>query len=316
MKIKNILNKIFKRKNNKITSNDSYCYSNIVWNSSDNLIILISFSEDYFSDIIEIQDAINNSNKGLTSKIVYSSYDEETDKKDEDGNNIWIIHKKYYMLIGGYPSCWQNIYVNIHNLGNNVLSKITDEIVNNCQSINFEILINDGILSDFKYTNEKPSYDKLKVTKNKIARYTDPDILLSRLPNGFTGRDLLKFIKVYGEYGKDSDAFNELYFIYGIMDNDTFKNTYELYPLFVSLFKDPTISKLKILLNPLYKQPDDDAIAGDIDDESLDEIFREHYEKFSAVNDDTIKYEDIDEQIADDEESENMIERDIIDDTY
>lgn len=65
-----------------------------------------------------------------------------------------------------------------------------------------------------------------------------------------------------------------------------------------------------MLTEPLYKQPDDDSIPGDVSDEALDEIFREHYERFSAVADDNIQYEDIDEEIADDEESENMREED------
>ena len=119
MGLKNVLNKLFKsKKNNKIASDDSYCYSKIVWNSEINLIILISFTEDYFEDIIDIQDALNYS-QNLNSKIVYSSYDEETDKKDEDGNNIWIIHKKYYMLIGGTPSGWQRLYGDCKNSGKN-----------------------------------------------------------------------------------------------------------------------------------------------------------------------------------------------------
>ena len=312
MSIKNILNKVFKQKpkdmstedysNMKMISNDSYCYSNIVWNSAENLIMLLSFSEDFFGEIIDLQDAIINSNKGLVSKIVYSSYDEETDKKDENGNNLWIIHNKYYMLIGGHPTSWQNIYTNINDLGNNILFEITNEIVNNCHGVNFETIINDGIISDFKYAKEVPPYDKLKATDSTKGAYTDPDVLLSRLPNGFTGRDLLKFIKVYGEYGNDSDAFNELYYISGLMDNDIFKKTYEFYPLYVSIFKDPTIDKLNMLLDPLYKQPDDDLIAGNVDDESLDAIFREHYERFSAISDDSIHYEDIDEQLSEDEE--------------
>lgn len=319
MGLKNILNKIFKSKGSnlpsedyskfKLVSNDTYCYSNIIWNSAENLIILLSFSEDFFSEIIDLQDAIINSDKGLISKIVYSSYDEETDQKDADGNSLWIIHKKYYMLIGGHPTSWQNIFTNINDLSKNILFKISDEIENNCRAIHFETVINDGILTGFKYDTEKPPYDKLKVTDSKKSSYTDPEVLLSRLPNGFTGRDLLKFIKVYGEYSNDSDAFSELYYIYG-MDDNMFKNTYEMYPLYASLFKNPTVSRLKMLLDPLYKQPDDDDIAGNIDDESLDAIFREHYERFSAVADSSIHYEDIDEQLAEDEESENMREDD------
>ena len=90
----------------------------------------------YFEQIIDIQDSIIYTSAWgkLRSKIIYSSYDEKTDKKDEYGNDVWIIHKKYYMLIGGNPLGWQNLYMNIHDLGNEILRKITDEIINNCNA--------------------------------------------------------------------------------------------------------------------------------------------------------------------------------------
>jgi hypothetical protein len=312
MSIKNILNKIFKSKNLnlpsedyskiKMVSNDSYCYSKIIWNSDDNLIILISFTEDHFEEIIDIQDAINYSQTNLFSKIVYSSYDEETDQKDENGNSLWIIHKKYYMLIGGWPSAWQTIYMNINNLGNNVLFSITNEIVNNCYAKDFDILIEDGILSNFKYTKEKPDYDIPKEVEDGSFKYTNPEVVLSRLPNGFTGRDILKFIMIHTTHNKFTNAYNELVYITE-MNNDYFiKSNY--YNIYSSLFKNPTVNKLKIVLDPLYKQPDDDNIAGDVDDESLDTIFREHYERFSAIADDSIHYEDIDEKLSEYEEGE------------
>jgi hypothetical protein len=319
MDIKDMLNKFFKSKDKpsedystvKIVSNNSYCYSNIVWNSAENLIILISFSEDFFGEIIDLQDAIINSDNRLVSKIVYSSYDEKTDKKDDNGDNLWIIHKKYYMLIGGHPTSWQNIYTNINDLGNNILFKITDEIVNNCYAFDFETVIKDGILEDFKYNKTKPDYDIPKEIEDGSFKYTDPAVVLSRLPNGFTGRDILKFIMIYRSYiNSYTNAYNELINII-YMDNTDFANS-KFYNLYSSLFKNPTINKLKIALDPLYKQPDDDSIAGDVDDESLDEIFREHYERFSAIADDSIHYEDIDEKLADSEESENMREVDKI----
>ena len=264
-----------------------------------NLIILISFTEDYFEDIIDIQDALNYS-QNLNSKIVYSSYDEETDKKDEDGNNIWIIHKKYYMLIGGTPSGWQRLYAYIHNLGNTVLHSITNEITNNCYAGHFDLLIQDDIIQDFKYTKEKPEYDIPKEMGEGSFKYTDPAVVLSRLPNGFTGRDLLKFIMIYK---CDNDSFITAYDrIFGILEDITDFHDSEYYNLYSALFKNPTVKKLYMCLEPLYKQPDDDAIAGDVDDESLDAIFREHYERFSAIVDDSIHYEDIDEKLSEFEE--------------
>ena len=304
MIFKKFLNKIIKSKNtpNKIESDDSYCYSKLIWNNHNNLIILISFTEDYFEQIIDIQDAINNVS-GLYSKIVYSSYDEKTDKQDEDGNDIWIIHKKHYILIGGSPSAWEELYMNIHDLGNEALSKITDEIIHNCDPAYFETLINDGIL--YGFSEEHTGYVPVETEYGTL--YTNPTVLINNLPNGFTGRDLLKFIKIF----MSNVEFNAYDFLTSIiaMSNDEFKKC-ELYNLYNTLIKDPTVEKLKMLTEPLYKQPDDDSIPGDVTDEALDIIFRENYERFSAIVDDNIKYEDIDEEIEDDEESENIREED------
>lgn len=315
MRLKNILNKFkfYKPKDNKniVESDDVYCRAQIIWKTEDNIIMLLSFTEEYFSQIIEIQDAINYTWQRLCSKIVYSSYDEETTKEDEDGNiiNTLIIHKKHYMLIGGTPLAWQGLYMNIHDLGNDVLSRITNEIIHNCDAVYFKNLIDDGVLYGFA-ENAYYIYNKPKETKNG-STYTDPEVLISKLPSGFTGRDLLKFIKVYSR--DKSTRRNALSSILDLryMPNALFKN-HDLFPLYSILFKDPTIEKLNMLLEPLYKQPDDDSIPGDVSDESLDEIFRERYEKFSAVADDTTHYEDIDEELDDDEESENMREGDKI----
>ena len=311
MSLKKVLDKIKFRKlnKNKTNANNSYCYTNVVWNTENNLIILVSFSEDYFGQIIELQDAINYTWQGLKSKIVYSSYDEEVTRKDENGKSFTdlLIHKKYYMLIGGSPLAWQELYMNIHDLGNEVLGKITNEIINNCDSDYFRNLIDDGVFNNF-YKNENILYDIPLVTKNNLT-YTNPVSLIERLPNGFTGKDILKFINIYNSDG--SLGFNAYGYIINLkyMPNALFKN-HDLYPLYSALFKNVTIEKLNMVLEPLYKQPDDDSIPGDITDEALDEIFREHYERFSAVSDNNIEYEDIDEVLEEDEETENMRDED------
>ena len=205
------------------------------------------------------------------------------------------------MLIGGTPYHFSKIYHYIHDLGNRALSKITDEIINNCDDIKFRLLIKDGILSNF--INE-PKYDTYIKFENEY--YDDPDIILKRLPNGFTGKDLFNFINSYGFNGDLLANLDDILNMKIIsMTEKNFKLS-KYFDIYSSLIKNPTVEKLKMTLEPLYKQPDDDNIPGDVSDESLDEIFREHYEKFSAISDEYIHYEDIDEELADDEESENM----------
>lgn len=317
MKFKNILSKINKLpcfKNNKKERDDSsYYYTSVLWNTRDNLIILISFSQDYFEEIIEIQDAINYTWQGLCSKIVNSSYEEDIIIKDEYGNETpkTLIHKIHYMLIGGETLAWQELYMNINNLGNEILEKITKEIKYNCDPTYFKNLIDDGVLYDF-YENEdgKYPYDIPKKTSEGYT-YTNPEVLIRRLPNGFTGRDILKFIKIFSpDHTIEYNVRIEISKICSMTDEYLKKD--HLYPLYAAIIKDLTIDKLKMLLEPLYKQPDDDSIPGDMTDESLDSIFRERYERFSAVADDSMRYEDIDEELEDDEESENMREGDKI----
>jgi hypothetical protein len=317
MKIKNILNNIFnpsdsKNKGGKIESDDSYCYSRMVWNSKDNLIILLSFTEDYFPQIIELQDAMLKK-KVFQTKIIFSSYDENTGKVDEDGNEVLIIHKKYYILIGAAPKHWQLIYTEIHDLGNEALSKITDEITNNCCSSDFYQIIEDGIVSNFKYNNIYPKYD-VNCSIGEYT-YTDPKTVLARLPEAFTAKEVLRFIMVYNSHETFCfSARDELYYISEITQ-ECFEKEYGLNQLFTDLFgENITVEKLSLFIEPLYKQPDDDTLPGDLDDASLDDIFREEYDRFSAVIDSNIYYEDIDEALSNDEESENMKPEDVISD--
>lgn len=299
MKLRNIFKRLAKKKS-VVESDNSYCYSQIVWNTNDNLIILLSFSKDYFDQIIEIQDAVNHVGQGLSSKVVFSSYDEEVDITDENGKPAkdLIIHNKYYILIGGSPSAWEELYMNIHNLGNDALSRITDEITNNCNADNFKNLVEDGILFNFA-KEDKFNYNIPKQSKNGSA-YTDPEVLMKALPIGFTGRDVIKFILIFSP--NRASSYNGSLAMLNVrhMPNSLFKS-HDLYPLFSALFNEPTVEKINMYLEPLYKQPDDDTIPGDISDEKLDELFREYYDRFSAIADDSIQYEDIDEVLSDDE---------------
>lgn len=306
MSLKSFISNLFSSKNkvNKVKSKDSYCYSDIIWNDEDNLIILISYSEDYNESVIEILDAANQFHSRLLTKVVFSSYDEETDKKDEDGNTIWIIHEKRYLLIGGPVREWNSLYFSISTLSNPILDKISGEIVNNCSARDFEYLINDRILSDFKYSKIKPfTYDKPSVYMN--CKTSNIDTIIQRLPNAFKSRDIIKFIIV----NKPNVVISLYDVIFEIqhMSEEKFRDTV-YYNIFKHLFKtDPTIEKITEFTQPLYKQADmdDDFIPGDISDESLDEIFRKDYERFSAVRDDDISFNDIDEILADDDENMN-----------
>lgn len=271
--VKKILNKI---KNNIMTKkySNKFCYSNIIWNSKDNLIILLSFTTDYISEAMELQEAISATE--LNEKLIYYS-----------DNNI----DKYYLLIGGAPSFWQNLYMNMHNLGNKLLHIITDEIINNCDEKDFFLLIHDNIMHNFKYNI---SYDE-NIIINDIS-YNDINKIILKLPKSFKIKDILKFINI-NDNGSIHNAYDTIKILKDNMSESEFKSS-SIFKFYSIIINNVTIEKLLYYIQPLYKQNYDNSeelIESGIEDKDIDEIFKEYYEKFIGVADDNIYYKDIDE---------------------
>jgi hypothetical protein len=87
-----------------------------------------------------------------------------------------------------------------------------------------------------------------------------------------------------------------------------------VYPYFMV---NPTVDSLTILNAPLFMKEDmTDLMEGNVPIEELDELFQQDYDRFVQPTADAIEYENIDEQIGLNDESENMRKEDIIlDDT-
>jgi len=315
-----MLNKLIKKfslKRAKIESKDSYCYCNTIWNTEDNLVMLISYTPDYFEDVIELQEAIMGVHwcRNMRCKSLFSSYDEETDMKDDNGKPIWIIHKKYYLLIGGDLAGWKNMYNNIRNISNSILEKISLEIAEHCSNKQFESLIDDHIIRRrFKYNNIKPKFD-VQVTRLDYA-YTDPLVLMENLPKGFSIIDISNFIIVENKNDVTSKPLYDL--LKDCAESGYMPDKYDIeYHIIEKMTDEPIDRIIDIILEPLYRQPsvdDDDFNVGKMPDDKLDDIFKQQYERFSIADDDVI-YEDIDERLEDDEETENMRPEDMADDT-
>lgn len=313
-KIKNKFNK----KNNKANiTNESYLNTEVIYNVKENFIILISFTEDYFYSVMEFL-SYRRTYLNLNIQLADSIYSEVLEETDAFGDNIRIIHNKYYLLIGGESAFYNNLFRWADNMANSVIQAIMTEIYNNRTSSDFKPLIDHGILIEdkFKYKNIKPNYDHY-ANENipKTHTYDDASLIMSKIPDCFTGQNLLKFIHCY-QFGDQSDYYTAIDIIYKayIDDNSIFQLLIErdFKDLYHSLVKNPTKEILMNFIGPQYLVESVEAIAGDVSDDQLDEIFKQQYDRFNAIRDDFIKYEDIDEIIASDAESKNMKTVDMI----
>lgn len=287
-----IFKKLFKNKKNVMDEN--FCYSDIIWYSKDNLIILLSFTKEYFRDIIELQEAISYTD--LKEKIIFSSYDEELE------DETILSHERNYMLISGNTDEWAKLFTKI-DIGNKCLGILSKEISNNCYFESFDKLIEDSIIKKFKYNNSDntPQYNnnmRSKSLNGNTVLFNDPKYILDKLPVSITGKDLFHIIKVspYKDYWCSPYTILETYGAESVFKNESLMEVFNL------LMNKPSLENLKLITQPLYFQPDDDTFPGSIDDDALDDIFKENYEKFSALIDDNNEYEDIDEILSEDEE--------------
>lgn len=293
------LKKFISKFKNKIIK-ESYVKTEVIYNHKTNFMILISFTQNYFNEAIEFLAACNDA-KGIRVKYVHSSY-EEDNKKDENGNPI--IHIKNYILIGGTSEAYCNLYYRIDNIANSLLNAITKEIYNYRYYVDFKDL-SLFYFNDFKYYDSDSNtinYDT-EIKACDFIYFDDAKKILSKLPIGFTGQNILKFINIYSS-SSYWDAYTILYDAY-YKESVLYKDFIcHLDELFNALTKNPTDTTLKNFVGPQYLVQDDDVIPGDLTDESLDEVFRQEYDKFNAVRSDDLIYEDIDEQLVSDIDSD------------
>lgn len=299
-----------KNKNNIIKDDSSYVNTQVIYNAANNLIILFSFSKNYFFDAIEFLSSLNGINN-INVKFIHSSYEEGIDE------NI-IIHDKYYILIGGNSSAYCEIYNKIDNIANEFLTCLSLEICNHRPYTEFKSLDSSIFFQNqFKYKNTIPVYDEPTYYKKDLYKYIDKNALImsddikhimSRLPSGFTGQNLLKFVYcyMYNFIDRDNEIISAYDFLSNVYsDNKSISDKYKLLmdaygDLFKSFTSNPSDNVYKNFIGPQYLVQDDDSIPGDVSDESLDEIFRQQYDRFNAIKSNDVVYEDIDEELAED----------------
>lgn len=310
-KIKGIIPRSIKKE----VVDEDHLYTSVIYNTHYNLMILISYSSNYFQSMIEFINACAESNiKVILSHSAIEKEETAEEKKDFDKKPVVLIHNRYYALISGLSEDYVNIYKHIDNLSNDILSMITLDIYNSCTSTYFDEIIEYGILEmgRFKYQNIEPKYDKYAGVKSaprtKCSYFDDIEAILSKLPECYKAIQLVNAVNVYMPSEPIMTAAN-LVKIFTTADNSAH---YEYYidiflpSLYSHFIKEPTKDTIQTIIQPKFlinELDEDEQINANMPLEALDEIFQQSYDRFNAITSDAIIYEDIDEQLASNNET-------------
>lgn len=308
MKIKNLFNK---SKNKYEKSKESQLYSEVIYNAEENFLVLFSFTDNFFNEATEFLSFCSFPHRydSIMVKYVHSAYNDHIKNTDNGSPDTYIVHDRNYILIGGNDEEYSRLIYNSDNLANEFVQQILFNISKYRQISKYENLINNGAMDkkDFFYKSIDPIYDTVFYYMNSEVYTDDYHVIIERLPNAFTTQDILKFIKCYGLRAYPLNAY---IILYNAFIKDISEFVFIVYgvlrPMYDALIKNK--DTYKNIVGPQYLVADDDTYPGSIDDESLDEIFREKYDRYlNVTNDNNIEYEDIDEVISDEfyDESED-----------
>jgi len=316
---------------NKENIDDGKLRSKVIYNTRHNLIILISYASKNFYSAIEFIAAIKNTKL----KLIISNSSKERQLTEEeleefDKKTVSLIDNRYYILLSGTPEEYANM-VNYMDLNNEIFELLVDDFYHHCSSTIFNEYINYGIFdrSKFIYKDVVPSnYNKLvnfssnELPKGRTYFRDDLKYILDRLPDSFLTIDIAQCINYYQSFdlGKHYEyLFNVNELVKTVIDNkspnvdfcnDIVKASNIVFKLIVP---DPCVETLEILNAPIFLRENlEDVYSAAVPIEELDEIFQQDYDRFTQITAGESEYEDIDEQIGDDEETENMRKEDII----
>lgn len=310
MKLLNYFKKKSKSKNKIIIDQDEeYIKSTLVHvdyltsESEDPIMyILFTFSNSYCPAAIDI---INNM---ILERSIYiqTSDDIETEELDEDGNQIINSIPKNYLLMPLHISHIESLVNNI-DIANPFLNEIINEVYDNIDSSYFANLINAGIMNASLFMNKDVNKDINMITivsdlYSTESVYTDIPSILKKLPSEFTGIDLFNIL-----------WFRHNLHQYKLCNFITIKlSDYEIHNIFNGVIKNPTKENLYKLSAPLYERSvdEDELIHGDLSSHDIDQIFKEQYNRFSAIANDNTSYMDIDEVISEDDPEYNNLQND------
>lgn len=309
--------------------------------SAGNIIILLTFSNNYLSDCAEVLSALKINSYKLYNpiKALYKSSTSNTGRikllkeKDKDGIKTKIgksVINTNYLLLSGNVSGLIGLYENINSLSNPILQEISNIIYNNIDYTLFETLIDDKVLELDKF---KSFYEPLIIARNYIsisdsediyiADYDNVDNILPLLPPVFLSIDLVDMINITinskyncGVY-LDSSLYsiisqyyhysNSIQKVVKLIDNskiyydNIIKGVYKIEDMIVKV------------LEPVYKRDDDsNLIVGkseDVDEDYINEIKGANV--YSPLLENQTELVDIDEELSEDDPEYNQIDEEL-----
>ena len=225
---------------------------------------------------------------------LYSSYEEETDRKDDKGYQIYNIYDRYYILISGTNLGYRTLFRRSDNIGNDILVELANDISNNRHHEIFQELIDDGIFNNY-FVSASPGKHSIETDglaenaiklKTDTYAYDDIEYIKKQLPKCFSMQSLLPMVRVYKKNDFSVSVKSFIDYIIQNIDHKQYyskKEFYEAAKEFIDIIspistEETIIDDLSILIGPQYLVPeldDDDGIS----DAELDEIFREKYDK-------------------------------------
>ena len=290
-------------KKKKKYSGDDYIRSTFIHvDVNVNAFILFTFTDSYCKSATEFL-----SSTFINSIFMASSDDEYTDELDEDGNEIIISTPKNYLLIK--VSC-KDIFHILSNI--DISNPFASELIqvmydNDIKADYFKDFINDGILNESLYANKNAERKNL-IQYNHLI-YSDIPAILKLLPSEFNGYHLLKLFEYFVD-GKTYYLQDQVYKHCASLTDDEITHVYN------GVIKNPTRERLQKLIQPLYKidWEDEDLIHGELSSSDVDELFKQQYDRFSAVKNDNTTYMDIDEALSEDDPEYNDLQSDNVED--
>lgn len=291
---------IAKRKYNRSTSLKTFC----VYNTENNLIILIQYGINNAMDMIEFESGLYKS--GLIAVFNQQS-EEAAPEKEFSIRPVRVFDYRYYALVGGQPEKWADIY-NYISISNPILENLTQIFYNKCCSVVFNKLIEYGVMdeSEFKYRRIKPDcYDALLSTTNmmnsrQMLLFDNPKTIMDRLPKCFNSKDIIDLIHIYSK-GEPWEGLSAKDVISRAVQSKTPEDSilYKILadPLYGYFMKNPDLQILSTILYPIFlvdtdNGDDDFATSGVMSFEDLDELFRKDYDRYDRPTIDSTEYYD------------------------
>lgn len=290
--------------------------SMVLYNTHDNLIILIQYGYNDFYNAIKFIDACYKA--GLNIELSYHKATEEDNSKEiKPHSPEKVIQYTFYIIVYGSTDKYAKIF-DYEVISNTILKSIINDIYNSCDSVLFENLISYGVLSrnKFKYNGIRPQYDEYKTVSNPMKKdplqYDDIKTIISRIPVSFLDLDIFKMINIY-----DGNRTITAYQLIDTLlnnpitsenDNAYDYNIYKILskPLYGTVLSSEyynDINLMSIITSPVYLKQnleDVDYMSYDLSYDDLDQIFQQKYDRFNITTSDNMKfYKNLDENVSD-----------------